>query len=72
MCKWYLLWGLKAINRTYFGLFGAPGKFLNTNPGDGEVVRMLLAAQAALSLGFRASKSLGVQGLGFRVLGFGV
>ena len=23
--KWYLLWGLKSINRTYFGLFGAPG-----------------------------------------------
>ena len=26
VCKWYLLWGLKPINRTYFGLFGAPGK----------------------------------------------
>ena len=25
VCKWYLLWGLKSINRTYFGLFGAPG-----------------------------------------------
>ena len=26
VCKWYLLWGLKSINRTYFGLFGALGK----------------------------------------------
>ena len=25
VCKWYLLWGLKSINRTYFGLCGAPG-----------------------------------------------
>ena len=25
VCKWYLLWGLKSMNRTYFGLFGAPG-----------------------------------------------
>ena len=25
VCKWYLLWGLKSINRTYFGLFGALG-----------------------------------------------
>ena len=25
VCKWYLLWGLKSINRTYFGLFGGPG-----------------------------------------------
>ena len=23
--KWYPLWGLKSINSTYFGLFGAPG-----------------------------------------------
>ena len=26
VCKWYLLWGLKSVNRTYFGLFGATGK----------------------------------------------
>ena len=25
VCKWYVLWGLKSINRTYFGLFGALG-----------------------------------------------
>ena len=25
VCKWYLLWGLKSINRTYFGLIGALG-----------------------------------------------
>ena len=25
VCKWYLLWGLKSISRTYFGLFGATG-----------------------------------------------
>ena len=29
--KWYLLWGLKSINRTYFGQFGAPG-FVGTLP----------------------------------------
>ena len=25
VCKQYLLWGLKYINMTYFGLFGAQG-----------------------------------------------
>ena len=25
VCKYYLLWGLKYVNMTYFGLFGAPG-----------------------------------------------
>ena len=26
--KYDLLWGLKSVNSTYFGLFGAPGKDL--------------------------------------------
>ena len=67
--KWYLLWGLKSIHRTYFGLFGALGIVLVVAIWQG-FGRVLKKAKEAICQGFCRVAHVLLQG--FRRFSMGV